>query len=331
MGGPCAHVLEASLAMQPNFFVAGTPKAGTTSLYNYLAQHPSIFMSPIKEPCFFAPEVIDFTPESREAYESDREALRDYLDGDTAARRSHGIVIDWNDYLKLFKRADRETAIGEVSGNYLASAGAAGAIRKRIPAARIVIMLRDPVDRLYSQYASALASGYTSTAFVRWALGQAELESRRQPPFGPVWTGFYGKHLRRWFDAFPREQISVHFHDDYARDSTATLRTLFDFLGVEASAPIDTRQRHNVSRVPRFSRLHRLPGRNARRRVAALLPERWRDRARRRYLKPAGGVSADERRRIVEIYQEDIMDLARLLGRDLSSWLAPSRSERPGH
>ena len=111
-------------------------------------------MSPIKEPCFFAPEVIDFTPESRQAYESDREALRTYLEGDTAVRRSHGIVVDWNDYLKLFKRVAGETAIGEVSGNYLASAGAADAIRARIPGARIVIMLRDPVDRLYSQYAT---------------------------------------------------------------------------------------------------------------------------------------------------------------------------------
>ena len=64
----------------PNFFVVGAPKAGTTSLYHYLDQHPAIYMSPIKEPCFFAPEVVDFTPQSRARFDADASALQAYLD-----------------------------------------------------------------------------------------------------------------------------------------------------------------------------------------------------------------------------------------------------------
>ena len=121
--------------MTPNVFVVGAPKPGTTSLYQYLRQHLAVYMTPIKEPCFFAPEVVDFTPVSRAMYERNRAAVGAYLDG-PLDHDTTGIVLEWIDYLKLFKNVKDETAIGEVSGNYFASATAAAAIRERIPDAR---------------------------------------------------------------------------------------------------------------------------------------------------------------------------------------------------
>lgn len=309
------------MAAVPNFFVVGAPKAGTTSLHRYLSQHPAIFMSPIKEPCFFAPEVVDFTPESRQAFEADRTALRAYLDGPILPPRGHGIVLDWSDYLKLFAQARDEKAIGEVSGNYLASAGAAAAIRNRLPDARIVMVLRDPVDRLHSQYAGAQASGLTSASFVDWTMAQLDLEAARNPTFGPVWTGRYAQHLNRYLDVFPREQISIHFYDDYSKDAPSTLRAIFAFLDVDPRHRIDTSRRHNVSVVPRYERVHALLGRAGRRALAGLIPRDWRDGLRKRYLKPAGRPSAEERRRILPIYEDDIRELADRLERDLSGWL----------
>ncbi len=86
--------------MLPNFFVVGAPKAGTTSLYNYLDQHPAIYMSPVKEPAFFAPDLVELKQQLGIAEPDDTE-LRAYLDGPMTQRRS-GVVTEWEQYLKLF-------------------------------------------------------------------------------------------------------------------------------------------------------------------------------------------------------------------------------------
>lgn len=132
--------------MYPNFFVVGAPKAGTTSLYNYLGQHPAIYMSPIKEPAFFATDLFEVKRQMGRPT-ADPADLRTYLDGPMSEPRA-GVISEWEQYLKLFKNVRQETAIGEASGNYLASSSAPSAIRDRIPHARIIMLLRDPVHRL---------------------------------------------------------------------------------------------------------------------------------------------------------------------------------------
>jgi hypothetical protein len=113
----------------PNLFIVGAAKAGTTSLYHYLAQHPDIYMAPVKEPHFFsrihpAPELEAFFPH----------------------------VSDEADYLSLFANAHAETVRGEASTSYLSHPDVADAIWQKRPEAKIVIMLRDPVERAYSNY-----------------------------------------------------------------------------------------------------------------------------------------------------------------------------------
>jgi hypothetical protein len=309
----------------PNFFVVGTPKAGTTSLYRYLAQHPQVFMSPIKEPCFFAPEVAEFTPAARAHFAADRAALRTYLDGPMSEPRSHGLVLEWKDYLKLFKNVRDELAIGEVSGNYLASSAAPLAIRTRIPEARIVMILRDPVDRLYSQYVAARGTGESMTAFVPWVSAHLAQEDQRDPPFGVVWTGRYARHLRRYLDVFPEDQVRVFLYDDYQHTPLPVLRALLAFLHVDPCAPMDVSQRHNVTRVPRWPALHARVAPNARRILGNILPaevarafREWYFAQPRRHPTPA------ERRQVIEIYEDDIRALERLIGRALPAWLSAS-------
>ncbi|MBI3262198.1 MAG: sulfotransferase [Acidobacteria bacterium] len=309
----------------PTFFVVGAPKAGTTSLYHYLDQHPAVYMSPIKEPCFFAPEVVDFTPCSRALFEADAAALRAYLDGPMDERR-RGIVLEWEQYLKLFKHVRDQTAVGEVSGNYLGSSGAPLAIRSRIPGALLVMMLRDPVDRLFSQYAAARAGGETRGAFLPWVAEQVSAEAARRPPFGPVWTGKYASHLQRYLEYFPRDQVRVYLYDDYARTPGTVLRDLLRFLGVDPDWPVETAHRHNVTRVPRWPMLHQLVG-PVRRAIRPLIPARVAARARGWYLtRPRLRPGTEERARVIEIYQEDIRTLETLIQRDLSAWLDPGRS-----
>jgi hypothetical protein len=290
----------------PSFLLVGAPKAGTTAFVRYLEQHPSVFVSPIKEPCFFAPEVADFG-------------------------RAFGVVTEWDQYLKLFKGVRNETAIGEASVSYLASPGAAAAIHARVPEARILMMLRDPADRLWSHYRAAWVAGATTDRFADWADAQTAMEQRREPRAGPVWAGFYGRHLRRFLEHVPAGQIKVLFYDDYVRDAHAVLRDTFAFLGVDREWKSDVSRRHNVTREPRWPRLHRVttPWRG---RVARALPEPLVANMRNWWLRPVERLATvDERAHAIAIYADDIRALPASLrdvspgsARDLSRWLDPS-------
>jgi len=188
--------------MLPNFFVVGAPKAGTTSLNNYLDQHPAVYMSPIKEPAFFAADLFERTRQLGLA-EEDTSELRVFLDGPMTGRRS-GVIREWEQYLKLFKNVGQETAVGEVSGNYLGSGSAPGAICERIPHARIVMILRDPVERLFSQHSQAVGNGDARPEFLLWVEEQQALEATWEPKLGAVWNGFYARHVERYLKYFPR-------------------------------------------------------------------------------------------------------------------------------
>jgi hypothetical protein len=295
----------------PNFFVVGAPKAGTTSLYHYLDQHPSVYMSPIKEPCFFAPEAVTLTSRARELLIDDAPALQAYLDGPVREKRERGIVLEWEQYLKLFKNVRNETAVGEASVSYLSSNVAPRLIRARVPHARIVMMLRDPVDRLFSHFSAAQAAGQARGSFTSWVAEQVRADRARATPAGPVQPGRYGRHLQRYLDCFSREQVRVYLYEDYVRAPRTVLQDLLLFLGVEPDYQVDGRDRDN------------LPGwRTAYRRLVDWFRPAgaWSFPQRR-----AGRPSVQERAQVIDIYADDIRALQMLLARDLSRWLDPNR------
>src|ERR1700722_13551212 len=126
----------------PSFFIVGAPKAGTTSLYHYLDQHPEIFMSPIKEPNYFASEIRNenLAEELRELADKDLTEQREFLRGAMTEKRIGGMISEWADYLKLFQNARDEKALGEASVCYLWSRTAAENIRAKIPGAKIIMV-----------------------------------------------------------------------------------------------------------------------------------------------------------------------------------------------
>jgi hypothetical protein len=313
----------------PDFFVVGAPRAGTTSLYHYLRQHPMIFRSPIKEPAFFAPEVVDFTPASRRAWHADAAALREYLDGPMDTLRDRGIVLDWQDYLKLFRNAGPATARGEVSGNYLPSAGAPAAIRQMIPHARIIMILRDPVERLFSQYSSALAASRAGSDFGDWITGQERAEATRSPRYGPIWTGMYAQHVKRYRAEFPADRIRIYLYDDYRDRPGQVLADLFGFLEVDATFRVDMTERHNVTTFPRWPALDNVLG-QLKPLLRAGLPSHLHTRARAWYRRPSRPrPDRADHARLLAVYREDVRELQDLIGRDLSMWLRDPSRERP--
>jgi hypothetical protein len=307
------------MRLLPNFFVAGAPNAGTTSLYSYLAQHPAVYMSPIKEPTFFGAADLLLRPRVRARRERVRRDVQAYLAGGAAPGARYW-VLDWEHYVELFRNAREETAIGEASVSYLWLPSAARAIRERIPEARLIFILRDPADRLFTRYLATPRREARGTFREQF---HAALDTRDAWALN-VNVGHYGTHLQRFFDAFPHERIRVHLYEDYRADARAVVRDLFAFLGVDPHHPVDLSRRHHETMLPRFPRLD-----TVRRRLlgdaspARWLPEWARRPLRRAYRRPAAEITmtAVDRSMVVDYYRDEILRTSALIGRDLSAWL----------
>lgn len=290
----------------PNFFVIGAQKAGTTSVYEYLRQHPEVYMSPVKEP----------------GYLKDGPGL-----GLAPGERA---VTDRAEYLALFDGVTTERAIGEATASYLQSATSAGRIADVVPGARLVAVLRNPVDRAFSAYSMRVGQGIEDLSFAeavaaeRAGGGGAGGDGRRGRSYlGP---GFYARHLGRYLERFPREQLSIHLYEDLSRDPVGLMAEVFGFLGVDASFVPEIAE-HNVTRQAVRSEtvdrvVRKLPGRSlARRVVPAATWTRARRWVRQRNRRPME-FPAELRRELVEMYRDDILETEAIIGRDLSRWVA---------
>jgi hypothetical protein len=285
----------------PDFLVIGAYKSGSTALHEALQAHPQVFVPARKGPSFFAFDGVE---------EPDRPL-------------PPGTVRRWEDYRALFDPAPADSLCGEVSPEYLANPRAAGRIRERVPDARLVAILRNPVERAFSDYLMYVRDGLEPEADFGRALDAQEKRRHAAAPTGYyVETGFYGRQLRPYFEAFPRERIQVHLFEDFAADPAAVLRSLFTFLGVDPAQGEAPERAVNVSGVPRNAVVAAAV--RGGRRLAPLLPAPVRRRAKatlaRGLDRPA--LAPEHRRRLVELYREDVAELERVLDRPLDRWLA---------
>ncbi len=208
----------------PNLFIVGAPKGGTTTLWRYLDQHPDVFMSPEKEPNFF----LDPTPPVR--------------------------VPTEEAYLGLFAGASDETWLGEASGRYFSDPTTPGLIKARVPDARIMIALRDPVERAYSSYWHDVKFGIESRPFaevVDEQLDDSRLPVGADPDKKHVYLGFYSQHVARFVDVFG-DATRVGFLEDLHADPEGEAASIFEFLGVDPDvAQQISPGAHNVFAQPR--------------------------------------------------------------------------------
>jgi hypothetical protein len=223
----------------PNFFLVGAPKAGTTSLYSYLDQHPQIYMSPLKEPHYLADEIRldNFSDELRRMAEPQMAGLRAYLDGPMTAKFSQGFVTEMDDYLQLFHNSKTEPVLGEASVCYLWSPTAPGNIARMCPEARIVMVLRNPADRAYSQYLQLRSFSRDYLSFRDYIDAGVRYRGDLIGPLHPFLNfGLYSDQVKRYLKHFPRKQIKILFFEDYQSNPLGLVQDIFEFLGVaEAS------------------------------------------------------------------------------------------------
>jgi hypothetical protein len=298
----------------PNFLIIGAGKSGTTSLYHYLGQHPEVYMSPVKEPKFFAVEGKNL--DYRGPYD------------ETSMNRSS--ITDVRAYRSLFDGVTGEAAIGEASPLYLHSPEAPERINHYIPDAKLIAVLRNPVERAYSAFLQRVQKGHEPLRDFAQALHQEE--ARTSDNWAPRWQtkgiGFYHAHLTRYYGLFDRGQIMIHLYEDLRTDPLGVAQRTFRFLAVDDAFETDVSLRHNISGVPRSRTLQTLvQAPNPLKAVLKpLLPEGLRRRASVGVQKwNATGelppFQPEVREGLIELYRPDVLQLEELIGRDLSGWL----------
>ena len=272
----------------PTFLVIGAAKSGTTSLHFYLRQHPDIYLSPVKETNFYSPE--------------DR-------------MRGRLVPRSLEEYARFFAGARAERAIGEISPQYLNSDTAAARIARDLPNVRLIVSLRNPADRAYSDYLGR----------VRIARESRPIELVMQPGERIFDDSLYYPKLKRYFNRFPRQRVHVMLYDDFLQDSRAALRHVFAFVGVDPDFPVETSTRHNPAEAPRSVAFNQLAWRLVPA-LQRLVPLRWRgsgwgEALLRRTYRRAQPISPELRRRLLALYRQDVVATAELIQLDLSAWL----------
>ena len=312
---------------RPNFFIVGAPKAGTDELYYHLDQHPEIYMSPLKEPCFFSSEVRleNFHPSLRSQAQLAAESLRQYLDGSMDGKRFGGIVSDWKDYENLFSKVEDEKAIGEGSVCYLWSPSAPSAIASSIQHARIIIVLMDPAERAFRQYLKSVSDGTVGHSFrthIQMALRDDRKSLGIYHPF--LALGNYAESVCRYMRLFPAEQLHISLYEERNTDTEGWFANLLEFLDVDSSfvpAPVEV---PSTPHVPRFIGISRaLQLQSMVRRAKGIIPEALKPLA-KQLIYPEQSLphlDPEDRAVLVAYYRQDVIRLQDILARDLSSWL----------
>ena len=315
------------MTAMPNFFLVGAPKAGTTALYNYLYEHPQIYMSPIKEPHFLADEIRyeNFTPEMQQMSAASLAALEEYLKGPACERFSGGPVSRWEDYLKLFDCASDEKAIGEASPCYLWSPTAARNIASRFPAAKIIMILRNPVERAFSQYKHMLMFANGPVSFMEHIeLGLQSKSTRIGQLYPFLGFGLYYEQVKRYLELFPRDRIRIYFYEDFCSGAPAVVADIFDLLSVDRNFRPDLSKRYMEALVPRSYSVNAILKRSrAWSLVSKRISPRTRAVLRKAVFRPREALVLEPaaRARLIEYYSEDVRNLSELLKRNLTTWL----------
>jgi Sulfotransferase family len=284
----------------PNFIMIGVAKAGTTSFFRYLDQHPQIFVTPIKATNFFG-------------YEDAREWR--WIDEGDPPMLHNFPVRTFEAYEAAFAGVSDEIAIGEVSPQYFRCPSAAQLIRDCIPNAKLVLSLRNPAERAFSGFMMRTRRGEAVRGFYE------ELT----PQSSHVKESFYYRRLKRYLDLFPKEQIKIYIFEEFKKDPAGTIVDLYDFLGVDPSFVPDTSVQHNPGAIPKIRVLNRLFYNSTFINMAkSVVPEGL--HVKLKQIQQLNQTTTpkfppDLRSKLLSFYRDDILKLETLLDRDLSIWL----------
>ena len=212
----------------PNFIVIGAPKSGTTSLYYYLRQHPNTYLPVQKELHYFS-----------------YKQLKENTNGPGDRQVLNSLCANRDEYDKHYASVRAEHAVGDISPSYLYY-GVQKQIQQELGPIKIIVMLRNPVDKAYSQYMHLVRDQRETFPFYK-AL-QAE-ESRREQGWSDIWryaeSSLYAERLQAYMDCFGRENVHVIIFDEFIKDPQSIMVSLFKFLGLNENVTVNTQEKYN--------------------------------------------------------------------------------------
>ena len=295
----------------PQFIVVGTARAGTTSLNSYLIQHPEIFLPIVKEPCFFtfAGEKID------------------YKKGKFAFA-----ITSIDDYSKLYKNALQSQITGDISTPYLykfeKSIRNIKILHNNPDSIKIIIVLRNPVDRAYSQYLWRVRDGRETLSFEEAiAAEQERMKENYSFDYFYVDRGMYYQQVKAYIENF--KFVKIILLDDLKRNANKTLAELCEFLGVDREFVFVRRMEQNSSFMPKSALLSRLLTMESKTKFKFLsrIPEFVKTTIKEQFMrinssdKKNPEMKSETRNSLKLLYKDDLLKLEKLIARDLSSWM----------
>ncbi len=301
----------------PNFLLVGAAKSGTTAFYYNMKGHPDIYWSPIKEPCFFSGQVLQLPQKG-------------IKDNEKFFAKTFPV------YCELFRGAGDKKAIGEASADTLYY------YRRTIPLIkeilgdpRVIILLRNPVDRAYSAYMHLVRD---NREFLSFEDGLKKEEERILQDWQSMWhykkRGMYYLQVKAFMEQFSR--VSVFLYDDFKKNPKNVVKQTCEFLDIDTEfQPTNTGSNYNVSGLPRFKTLNNLflmknfVQRTARDIGKFILTEdgwvKFRDKMRAK-LFVRTPMNPETRAYLQQEFREDILKLQDLLKKDLGGWLKIEKS-----
>ncbi|WP_018653881.1 sulfotransferase family protein [Actinomadura flavalba] len=298
----------------PDFFVIGAPKAGSTALHAALTAHPELFLSKVKEPKFF---LTDGPPPTRGG------------PGDAQTYREH--VWRPADYQALFDGAPAGTLRGEATPFYLHDRDAQLRIQRTVPHAKLIAVLRDPVERAHSNWAHLRSAGLEP---LRDVVEACEAEPKRVAAgYAAFWQyvglGRYGEQIQHLYKLFPEDQVLLLRYRDIRDDADATLQRICAFLGVSTGV-ITSIPRENVTThvddTPAARALQQVLRGGAW--IGRHMPRQARGLASRPLLnvlqrekRPRQPLTPEQRAALLPYFADDVTLLQEITGNDYADWL----------
>jgi hypothetical protein len=278
------------MGIWPNFFIVGAPRAGTTSLYEYLKNCENVFMSPIKETYFFSPNVNMKLILSKP-------------------------VKNQKDYQKLFHNVKTEKAIGEATPSYLWDPDSAKLIHEKIPNARIIIILRNPINRAFSHYLWLVSLGKENLSF-----SEAIKKSlSAKPDFSGriIDGGMYSNQIQRYLDEFDQKQIKIIIFEEFLKNPKLIVEDILKFLDIDSNPP-EIFEAFNSYVEPRGKLAKSMIQNKFLQKLGTSLPQTIASQATKildkKAVKPK--MSESNMKMLKNIYSEDVKNLKSILNKD---------------
>ncbi len=304
----------------PDLYIVGAAKTGTSSMYQYLIQHPQVARSVIKEPHFFA---TDINPDLFDASFSYHK-VSDITDAIRKNKVIHSSFIRKEaDYLQLYANAGDKLKVDSSVSNLFSSVAARN-IYKKNPQAHIIIIIRQPVERAFSHYVMDRRSGYDIAENFAEAVMNDYHASKKGWGISHLYVelSLYADAIKRYLEVFPAQQIKIIVYDDYRKDSIRILNELCAWLGL-SPFEFNTAQAYNTAALP-ANMVTRWLNRNKdlKRSISQYLPDKWRHKLRgMAYTKKSLPIlKAEDFEKLMPLFAEDIQQTEQLTGFLLNHW-----------